>query len=130
MSTAFDAREGLIVVPARIWGPSENYLTWLALDTGATTTLISATALRFVGCDPAVVGERVRVTTGSGVEFVARVPIDRIEALGQCRTGFSVLCHTHPVYFLRSIQRVLQSDRIRSGVRAFQAAEASASRLS
>jgi hypothetical protein len=38
--------------------------------------------------------------------------------------------HTHPVYFLRSIQRVLQSDRIRSGVRAFQAAEASASRLS
>jgi hypothetical protein len=38
--------------------------------------------------------------------------------------------YTHPVYFLRSIQRVLQSDRIRSGVRAFQAAEASASRLS
>jgi len=36
------------------------------------------------------------VTTGSGVEFVPRVSLDKIVALGQERTTFPVLGHTLP----------------------------------
>ena len=36
------------------------------------------------------------MTTGSGVEFVPRVSLDKIVALGQERTTFPVLGHTLP----------------------------------
>ena len=36
------------------------------------------------------------MTTGSGVEFVPRVSIHKIVALGQERTSFPVLGHTLP----------------------------------
>lgn len=36
------------------------------------------------------------MTTGSGVEFVPRVKLDKIEALGRERKDFPVLCHTLP----------------------------------
>ena len=36
------------------------------------------------------------MTTGSGVEFVPRLAVRRIEALGQTRTDFGVLGHTLP----------------------------------
>jgi len=42
------------------------------------------------------VPERIQVTTGSGVEFVPRVSLDKIVALGQERTTFPVLGHTLP----------------------------------
>ena len=49
-----------------------------------------------IGYDPALVPDRVQVTTGSGVEFVPRVMLDRIMALGREYTGFPVLGHTLP----------------------------------
>jgi hypothetical protein len=36
------------------------------------------------------------VTTGSGVEFVVRITLSKIAALGQERANFPVLCHTLP----------------------------------
>lgn len=56
------------------------------------TALLLAT-----GYNPALVPERVQITTGSGVESVVLIPVDRITALGQTRTNFSVLCHTLPL---------------------------------
>ena len=49
-----------------------------------------------IGYDPAVAPGRTRVTAGSGVEFVANVPVEKIEALGHPRTAFPFLCHTLP----------------------------------
>ena len=68
----------------------------LALDTGATGSVVNVGMLVAIGYDPALVPDRVQVTTGSGVEFVPRVRLDRILALGQERTGFPVLGHTLP----------------------------------
>jgi hypothetical protein len=42
------------------------------------------------------VRDRFQVTTGSGVEFVPRIRVQRIEALGTERVDFPVLCHTLP----------------------------------
>jgi len=96
MSLGFDSQAGLIVVPTKLYGPTGDVVVRLALDTGATTSMVNWDLLVLVGYDPAVVTARIQVTTGSGVEFVPRLEIEKIEALGQTRQRFSVLCHTLP----------------------------------
>jgi predicted aspartyl protease len=92
----FDPQQGLIVVPAELWGPTGSVVLRLALDTGATATLVNNAVLVGVGYDPALAPTRVQVTTGSGVEYVPRVTLSRIRALGQERVDFDVLGHTLP----------------------------------
>lgn len=96
MSWAFNARGGLIIVSARLRGPSGQTVARLALDTGATMTTISWAAAILLGCEPGATPERAQVTTGSGVEFVPKLVIDSIEALGQEHRHLQVLCHTLP----------------------------------
>ena len=96
MSLSFDPKAGLIVVPTRLWGPTGDTVVRLALDTGATRSLVSWDVIVFLGYDPAIVPERIQMTTGSGVEFVPRIVLQKIEALGQERQDFPMLCHTLP----------------------------------
>lgn len=96
MSFRFDPHQGLIIVRTVLKGPAGEAIVRLALDTGATYTLINVGLLVAIGCDPAAVTDRVEVTTGSGVEYAPRVPVDRIRALGHERAAFPVLAHTLP----------------------------------
>jgi hypothetical protein len=96
MSLSFDPRQGLIVVRAELWGPTGSAILQLALDTGATGTLVNVGMLVAVGYDPALAPDRFQVTTGSGVEFVPRITLDKIVTLEQERQGFPVLGHTLP----------------------------------
>jgi hypothetical protein len=70
MSFPFEPQQGLIMVRAELWGPSRSAVLQLALDTGATGTVVNVGTLVAVGYDPALVPERIQVTTGSGIEFV------------------------------------------------------------
>lgn len=96
MSVPFDAQQGLVIVRATVEGPGGTGVLRLALDTGATGTLINVGMLVVLGYDPALVSERIQVTTGSSIEFVPRITLSKIAALGQERTHFPVLCHTLP----------------------------------
>jgi predicted aspartyl protease len=96
MSSLFDPHVGLIVVQAEIRGPSGSVVLRLALDTGATTTLINAGMLISIGYDPALSPDRVQVTTGSGIEFAPVVKLSWLQALEQERTDFPALSHTLP----------------------------------
>ena len=96
MSFSFDPRQGLILVRAELWGPDGSAVLRLALDTGATFTVVNIGMLVALGYDPALITDRIQVTTGSGVEFAPRVTLDRIMALGQERAEFPVLGHTLP----------------------------------
>ena len=96
MSFPFDPQQGLIIVQAELWGPTGSVVLRLALDTGATSTVVNVGMLVAVGYDPALVPERVQVTTGSGVEFVPRVTLSKIATLRHERTAFPVLGHTLP----------------------------------
>ncbi|HEX7409469.1 MAG TPA: retropepsin-like aspartic protease [Candidatus Binatia bacterium] len=96
MSIPFDPREGLIIVPAELWGPSGSVVLRLALDTGATSTVVNVGMLVAIGYAPALAPDRVQVTTGSGVEFAPRITLRQIAALEQQRTDFAVLGHTLP----------------------------------
>src|SRR5262249_55639889 len=77
-------------------GPTGNVVLRLALDTGATVTVLSEAALVAAGSDLALAPSRVQVTTGSGVVHVPLLPVSRLRALGQERTDFLVLGHTLP----------------------------------
>ena len=120
MSLSFSPKEGLIVVPSRLWGLTGTTVVRLALDTGATSSVVNWDVVVLLGYDPAIVQERIQITTGSGVEFVPRIVVMEIEALGQKLEDFSILCHTLPpsttvdgllgLDFLRSIERKLVLD--------------------
>jgi predicted aspartyl protease len=96
MSFSFDPRQGLVTVRAELFGPSGSAILRLALDTGATSTLINVGMIVSIGYDPALVSERLQVTTGSGIEFAPITKIGKFRALGLEQKDFSVLCHTLP----------------------------------
>ena len=96
MNFPFDSRQGLIIIHAELTGPTGSALLRLALDTGATATLVNVGMLVSIGYDPALSSDRLQVTTGSGVEFAPRITLNKIVALGEERTDFPVLCHTLP----------------------------------
>jgi hypothetical protein len=64
VSVPFDPEEGLIVVPVELVGPAGRALLRLALDTGATRTVVNVGTLVALGYDPALVPERLQITTG------------------------------------------------------------------
>jgi hypothetical protein len=117
VSFSFDPQDGLIIVRAELWGPVGSAVLRLALDTGATSTMANVGMLVALGYDPALVPDRLQVTTGSGIEFVPRLPLLKIMALGQERTDLPVLAHTLPpsagvdgllgLDFLRGTQLIL-----------------------
>jgi predicted aspartyl protease len=92
----FDANQGLIILGAKLWGPTGSVVLRVALDTGATSTIVNVGILVAVGYDPAMAPDRVQVTTGSGVEFAPRVLVSKIAVLGEERDRFLILAHTLP----------------------------------
>lgn len=69
----------------------------LAVDTGATMTLLNVAPLKVVGHDPSSSSDRIEVTTGSGVEHLPCISVNRIKAMVHERANFPVLAHTLPV---------------------------------
>jgi predicted aspartyl protease len=96
VSFPFHAQSGLVIVRAEMVGPTGEIVLRLALDTGATVTMVNVAPLATVGYDPSLVPDRVQVTTGSGVEFVPKIQVARLRALGQERAAFPILSHTLP----------------------------------
>jgi predicted aspartyl protease len=96
MTYGFNPSQGLIIVPVRLFGLAGDMIVRLALDTGATSTLINSEIMVLLGYDPATSPDRIQVTTGSGVELCPRVTVERLEALGKSVNDFPVLSHTLP----------------------------------
>ena len=96
MSHPFNPHRGLVVVQAEVFGQSGSIVLRLALDTGATGTMINVAPLAAIGYDPSLAPEQIQVTTGSGVEYAPRISVTRIKAMGQERSQFPVLAHTLP----------------------------------
>lgn len=96
MKIKFDPIQGLIVISTRLHGLDTDTIARLALDTGATGSMINWDLAVLLGYDPASAKERIQVTTGSGVEFAPRIVIRKIEILGRSLENFPILCHTLP----------------------------------
>ena len=96
MNIKFDPKRGLIVIPTRLFGIHTDTIVQLALDTGATSSMINWDVAVLLGYDPASAKERIQVTTGSGVEFAPPIVVKKVEALGRSLENFPILCHTLP----------------------------------
>jgi predicted aspartyl protease len=96
LSFPFEAHHGLVIVRAELFGPSGSIVLRLALDTGATGTMVNVGPPVAVGYDPSLMPDRVQVTTGSGVEFIPRIAASRLRALGREYADFQILGHTLP----------------------------------
>ena len=83
-------------MPVRVFGPVQEVILRFALDTGATSSGIKWHFAEMVGYDPAAVPDLVETITAGGVVFAPRITFARIEALGQERRNFPMLCHTWP----------------------------------
>ncbi len=96
MKVKFNPTNGLIVIPSRIYGVDRDTIARLALDTGATGSMINWDIAVLLGYNPALSEERIRITTGSGIEFVPQIRIEKIEIPGRFVENFPILCHTLP----------------------------------
>lgn len=96
MNYRFDPKAGLILVKTKLYGPRGDTVVNLALDTGATCTLVSWETAVLVGYDPASNQQRIPITTGSGVEYCPKLNLLGVEALGKTVKNLEVLCHTLP----------------------------------
>ena len=96
MSFPFDAAQRLIIIKAHLWGPEGDALLRLALDTGASYSLVREDLLRVLGYDRSSANPHIQIATASGIESLAQIRVDKVEALGEERREFRVLCHTLP----------------------------------
>lgn len=96
MNITFDPHANLVVIPAEIESQDETAILRLAVDTGATVTFVSLTRLMEAGYDPATSTDRFEVTTGSGIEYVSRVFVSTLTALGTKRRDFPAYGHALP----------------------------------
>jgi len=92
----FNSTKGLIIVNTRLYGPSGDIVVRLALDTGASSTVVRNALLVTIGYNPSASLRTVSLTTGSRVESATRIEIDRLAALGHERVNFSVIAYTLP----------------------------------
>ena len=92
MTFRFDPHRRLIPVEVKIHGPRGEERVVLALDTGASRTLISPAPLAYIGCEVTPDAERISVTTGS--QRVVTLP--RLVALGYAVPNLTVLAHQLP----------------------------------
>jgi predicted aspartyl protease len=92
----FSPKNGLILVNALVKGPRSNGTLSLALDTGATFTLINQSRLLQMGYDLKENKDRTQIVTGSGIEFVSRINVESMSVLGIEHKDFQIICHTLP----------------------------------
>jgi predicted aspartyl protease len=93
----FDSTKQLIVVRAKIVGPTEDTMVQLALDTGASSTVIGWKPLKVVGYLDADVSSHVEMTTSSGTTTVPKITLRKIESIGKHRRGLEVIAHSLPI---------------------------------
>ena len=94
----FDNAKSLIVVNMAIEGPDGRELRILpaAFDTGASSTIISWDIAISLGYDPTRVTRRVRIITGSGVEYASVITVQKLTAIGESIANIEILCHDLP----------------------------------
>ena len=92
----FSRDKGLIIVPVRLQGTTQDIVVRFALDTGATGSSVNWDVAVLLGYDPGSITERTQLITASGIEHAPAIILQRIEALGQQHSKFSVLCHSLP----------------------------------
>lgn len=114
MKFKFKADYGLVYVRVKVSFADKEFILNLALDTGASGTIISAKKLREVGYDLDKPEDEIYITTGSGLIFVPKITIEKLTALGKEKSNFVVIAHDFPP--TSSVDGVLGLDFLRGNI--------------
>ncbi len=92
-----DPREKLLIVPTRVFESRSQSILRFGLDTGASRSMLNWHRAMKLGYRPANAREHREMTTASGVEIAPLIIVERLEAIGQQRDYFPLLCHSLPL---------------------------------
>ena len=97
-SVSFNPSGESIVLRLQVGGvdPDTFRNVIVALDTGATITIIPSQVLIALGYDLLNPKERVQLLTASGTAFAKRINVRRLTAIGETIENIDVLCHDLP----------------------------------
>lgn len=95
---SFGLNNGLIVLRLTVGGTNVDSFrnVRVALDTGASTTLIPTKIALDLGYDLSSPKEEEEIITGSGIELMKRITVRKLTAIGETVENIDVLCHDLP----------------------------------
>ena len=96
MSVFFNPLGSFLPYSVRLFGPSGDARARLALDTGATQSMISREIAVFMGYNLDADVRTAQLITASGEETAPVVTIQRVEALEHQRLNIPILCYDLP----------------------------------
>ena len=88
---------GLFIVHVRLSGPRASRFVRLALDTGATITMIPPKAALAIGVNPARATTFREILTASGKEYIPLAVIHGVRVFEVTLRNVRVACHELPV---------------------------------
>ena len=88
--------DGLLSFYVQIIGPKTYRIIKLAMDTGATYTIISLETAISIGYNPIASKKHIEVTTASGTIIAPIITIKSITCLGYKVANIDVICHDLP----------------------------------
>jgi clan AA aspartic protease (TIGR02281 family) len=89
-------KEGIISVYVEIQGPTTKRIIKMALDTGATFTMIPPEIARDIGHDPILSKRRIEISTASGSVLAPLLTVKSVSCLGNRLRNVQVVCHNLP----------------------------------
>jgi len=92
----FDPKKNVIICHVEVVSPKIAISLKMAVDTGATCTMIPIEVAVAVGVDPLRSKRRVEITTGSGIEYVPIITIPKFRAFGIEIKDMEIICHNLP----------------------------------
>ncbi|MBA4063220.1 MAG: hypothetical protein C0501_05810 [Isosphaera sp.] len=96
MTVSFDPAHPPIILEGWVTGPRRTVKVRLALDTGATDTLIRATVLAAAGIVPPATAPRRRMRSATGGATAPFVRVRQLLVLGRTRADFPVAAFDLP----------------------------------
>lgn len=91
-----DPAKSLIPVEVLVEGPTGRLLIHMALDTGATYTIVPRGTLQAIGYHPAASSTHVEFIAAGSVERKPIVTVQALTAFGMRITKLPVVCHDLP----------------------------------
>lgn len=92
---SFDSEENLIYLLATIYGPNGRRTLNLALDTGATSTLVSSDIINALGYE-VIADKKIRLIMGGGVDYAQQVTVQKLNVADQQVKNLTVTCFNLP----------------------------------
>lgn len=91
-----DTTHGIILCKAKLINRRRSIFLKLAIDTGASFTMISVEATLAIGIDPSKSVHHIEITTANGIVFVPIIKIPSFKCFGVELKNMEVICHNLP----------------------------------